>query len=292
MLHIILNPSAGTKKAKRGVQQLLNRLNKSNIQHTVHTATNEGDANIIAKELSLKGNVDIVVVGGDGTLNAVLQGIHCFDNVRLGLIPCGTGNDFARTVGIPKKIDKALDIILNNHAEYIDYIQMADGRRAMNVAGAGMDVDTLEKYQQIKRVKGKLRYYYALFCVLRKPKYHKLKLTLDGTEMEREVFIIALANGRFIGSGMPISPQSIVNDGLLNVVIVNKLRRSQILPMLFSFLKGKHIHKPAVEQFWVKSARLEVLDEGKTEVDGEMSSNKVLDCQVISNKLQFFMSRK
>lgn len=292
MLHLIINPIAGRTKAKRALCKVEKILTTKGLPYEVHYTQHKQHATEIARELSHVADSDIVVIGGDGTLNDVLQGIDNFDNVRLGLIPCGTGNDFARVPPLPTDTTKALNIILNGHTQYIDYIQVADGRRAINVTGAGMDVDTLVKYSEIKRIKGKLKYYWALLCVLAKLKFHKIHLTLDDKEYDRTVFMVAIANGRYIGGGMPVSPLSELSDGLLNVVVINEIKRSRVLPMLLKFLKGKHIGKPGVEQFYCKNAKLEVLDDGRTEVDGEVSQNQVLDCQIVSNKLRLFCNRK
>lgn len=292
MIHLIINPIAGRTKAQRALLETEKILVQRGVPYMVHVTQHKSHATEIACELSHTPNSDIIVVGGDGTLNDVLQGIDNFDNVRLGLIPCGTGNDFARVPPIPKDVKKAVDIILNDHTEYIDYIQVADGRRAINVTGAGMDVDTLVKYSEIKKIKGKLKYYWALLCVLAKLKFHKVRLVLDDKDIERTVFMVAIANGRYIGGGMPISPLSELSDGQLNVVVINEMKRSRVFPMLLKFLKGKHMGKAGVEHYYCKRAYLEVLDDGRTEVDGEVSQNRILDCEIVSNRLKMFCLRK
>ena len=119
-----------------------------------------------------------MVLGGDGTFHEVLNGIECFDNVKVGLIPCGTGNDFVRATSLSTNVDLAVQTILQDNVSYVDFIQIGN-KRALNCAGAGMDVDTLVKYAEMKHFKGKIKYYLALLSVLIKLKFHKATITAN-----------------------------------------------------------------------------------------------------------------
>ena len=171
-----------------------------------------------------------------------------FENVTLGLIACGSGNDFIKKSGHPKDVEKALDVILKGNVGYVDYMDLG-ATRCLNVAGGGMDVDVLVKYASVKKLKGSAAYNYALIYTLLHTRFHKLRLIVDGKTMDKSVFMIGIGNGGFIGGGLPICPHAEVSDGKLDVVIVNEMKKRRIPPMLLKFMKGKHVEDKTVEEF-------------------------------------------
>ena len=216
-----------------------------------------------------------------------MNGIENFENVTLGIVPWGTGNDFVLASGHPTKIKEAIDLILKDNVGYIDYIDVGS-RRCLNVAGAGMDVDVLLRYATMKAFRGKLKYYASLIDTLIHVKWHKLRLTIDGKTMDKSVFMIGVGNGTCIGGGMPICPDAKVDDGLLSVVIVNEMKKSRIPVELPGFLSGKHVKKDYTEVYSAKEVTVEVLDDGKIELDGEVIDDKILECKVVHNVLKVY----
>ncbi len=288
MYHIIVNPQGGKGKSLKALKEVEEILNNNNIAHTVHHTEYAGHATEIARELSLIPDTKLLMMGGDGSFNEILNGIENFENVTLGFIPCGTGNDFVRASKHPTKIKDAMDVILKGDTSYIDYIQLAD-RRCLNVLGAGMDVDVLLKYAEMKAFRGKIKYYASLFYTLAHTKFHQLRLTLDdGEPMDRSVFMIGIGNGQCIGGGMPICPYAQVDDGKLSVVVVNEMKKSRIPVEILGFLSGKHVKKDFTEVFEANRIKIEVLDDSKFEADGEVFDAKEIDCHLISNTLKVF----
>lgn len=287
MYDIIINPISGKGKSLKALKEVERILVEKGIGFNIHQTTHPGHAVELASTLTSVGTTDLIVMGGDGTFNEVLCGISSFDGLRLGIIPCGTGNDFVRASKTPTDIKEAVDVILRGETRFVDFIQL-DNRRALNCAGAGMDVDVLERYSTMKAFKGKVKYYASLLDTLIHLKFHKINITMDGETMQKSVFLITVANGTCIGGGMPVSPESDPFDGFLNVVFVNEIPKRKVLPMLIKFLKGKHIFEPCTESFKAKEIRIEVLDEGKVEVDGEIMDDKVLNCKIVSDTLRLF----
>ncbi len=289
MYHIIVNPQGGKGKGLKALETVSKILSNNNVSFTVHHTQYPGHATEIARELSLEEDCKILVMGGDGSFNEVLCGIEKFENVTLGLIPCGTGNDFVRSSGHPTNIKKAVEVILKNEVQYVDYVQLSNGR-SLNVLGAGMDVDVLLKYDEIKSLKGKVKYYAALFYTLAHAKFHHLRITIDdGAPMERSVFMIGIGNGKFIGGGMPVCPDAVIDDGKLSVVVINELPKSKILGAALRFLNGSHVKLACTEVFEGKKVRVEILDDSRFEADGEiLPQMEELDAEVISNKLKVF----
>lgn len=287
MYDIIVNPLGGKGKSLKAQKAAEKIFAERGVEYTVHNTEYAGHATELARELSRKPEAKILVFGGDGSFNEVLNGIENFENVTLGIVPCGTGNDFVRASGHPIKIKEAIDLILKDNVGYIDYIDVGS-RRCLNVAGAGMDVDVLLRYAAMKAFRGKLKYYASLIDTLIHVKWHKLRLTIDGKTMDKSVFMIGVGNGTCIGGGMPICPDAKVDDGLLSVVIVNEMKKSRIPVELPGFLSGKHVKKDYTEVYSAKEVTVEVLDDGKIELDGEVIDDKILECKVVHNVLKVY----
>ena len=287
MYDIIVNPLGGKGKSLKALKAAEKIFAERGVEYTVHNTEYAGHATELARELSRKPEAKILVFGGDGSFNEVLNGIENFENVTLGIVPCGTGNDFVRASGHPTKIKEAIDLILKDNVGYIDYIDVGS-RRCLNVAGAGMDVDVLLRYAAMKAFHGKLKYYASLIDTLIHVKWHKLRLTIDGKTMDKSVFMIGVGNGTCIGGGMPICPDAKVDDGLLSVVIVNEMKKSRIPVELPGFLSGKHVKKDYTEVYSAKEVTVEVLDDGKIELDGEVIDDKILECKVVHNVLKVY----
>ena len=288
MYHIIVNPKGGKGKSLKALKKVSQILSDNNVQFEVHYTERAGHATEIARELSHEADCKILVMGGDGSFNEVLCGIENFENVTLGLVPCGTGNDFVRASGHPTNIKKAMDVILKNQPQYVDYIQLSHGR-SLNVLGVGMDVDVLLKYASMKG-KGTIKYYMALFHTLAHAKFHHLRITVDdGEPMERSVFMIGIGNGKYIGGGMPVCPDAQIDDGKLSIVVINELPKNKILGAALKFLKGTHIKLAAAEVFEGKKVLVEILDDSQFEADGEiLSPMPQLEAQIVSNQLKIF----
>ena len=138
MYDIIVNPIGGKGKSLKALKQVEKILSDHKQEYKIHNTERSG-------ELTKKPGVKLIVIGGDGSFNEVLNGISDFGNVTLGIVACGTGNDFIRASGHPRKVKDAMDVILKGETGYIDYIDVGS-RRCLNVAGAGMDVDVLIRY--------------------------------------------------------------------------------------------------------------------------------------------------
>lgn len=287
MFDVIVNINAGNGKAKLALAQTKKLFDERGAQYRVHETKTVEEANELIKNLTTEGT-DLVVLGGDGTFNSVLNSIVNFEKTTVGFVPCGSGNDYVRCTDIPTDTKQALERILAGKVGYTDFIEMGT-KRCLNVAGGGMDTDTLTTYYKMK-IKGKVGYYLSLLIVLAKLKFHKVRISIDGGEAaEKTVFMIGIANGKYIGGGMPISPNSSVNDGKLNVVIVNEIKRSKVLGALLKFTKGAHIKEPFTEEYLCDSVKLEMLDDCKVQADGEILDEKVLECKVMHDTLRVFV---
>ena len=287
MYHIIVNPQGGKGKSLKALTTVEEIFKNNNAQYVVHKTEYAGHATEIARELSKTPDTNIVVMGGDGSFHEVLCGIDNFDNVTLGLVACGSGNDFIKKSGHSTNVKEAVQTILNGKVGFVDYMEIGK-YRCLNVGGGGMDVDVLLKYANCKTLKGKAAYYYSLFYTLLHTRFHHLRITADGVTKDTSVFMIGVGNGGFIGGGIPICPNAIVDDGLLNVGYVSEMKKSKIIFRLFKFLKGKHVGTDWGGEYTAKKVTIEALDDSRFELDGEIIEDTKLDIEVVHNKLKMF----
>ena len=214
------------------------------VAYELHESCDVHDAESIARRLSEAGEQEFIVLGGDGTLNEVLNGLSDPSLCKLGLIPSGTGNDFAERMGISMDAEKALLTILDGEAKPVDYIEVS-GTRSMNVAGLGIDVDVLERCQRGK-MRGKIKYLMSLIRSLFAFKGIRVQIESEGRETEtRDVLLCAVCNGTQFGGGIQICPPADPTDGKLDVVIVDciggvgKLKTTPV---------HTHLHNPLLLQ--------------------------------------------
>ena len=153
MLDFIINPYSGKKDGKKLRKILINLenyLSNNKIDYRFHFTKRANHAIDLTREAIDNGATTIVSVGGDGTLHEVINGFHSFEKCSLGIIPCGTGNDFASALNLPKDPLKALKLIIEGEPKYTDFMQMPTVR-GINIIGMGIDVDVLKKYASLKK---------------------------------------------------------------------------------------------------------------------------------------------
>ncbi len=279
MQHIIVNPVSGKKRSVKNLRVVETLLQEANVAYEVHATTAAGDAENIARSLTERGENDLMVLGGDGTLHEVLNGIVDPAQCRLALIPSGTGNDFADKLGIPLKPADAVKRFLQSEPKDVDYLQVGD-RRCMNVAGLGMDVEVLERCQRGK-MRGKLKYFISLLKTVFVFKGYSITLYKDGVEERHEALLAAACNGSKFGGGIPICPPAEVNDGLMNVLIVEHIKgKWKLIKALIALMKGKMPQHKRSTHFLCESVRVEPLKPCLVQLDGELYSNLPFDVKI------------
>ena len=180
----------------------------------------------------------IIAIGGDGTFSEILNGMDL--SVPIAFVPAGTGNDFVKGAGLESNTEKAVHAALDGHVTLYDILSV-NGKRCLNIAGTGFDVDVLLHEAKIRKVlPGKLSYTVALLRALAKLRFTDVKLTIDNDKhMVLSVFLLAAANGKYYGGGLPICLDASCNDGYIDLVIIKKLPRSAIPHILYKFFKGE-----------------------------------------------------
>lgn len=261
---IVLNPQAGNK-GQRYLKKLRKSLSEKNLPYDIfHT---EADQYSTEKKLSeiLHHYSNVVSIGGDGTLN-MLSNVLAFKNIPLGVIPCGTGNDFSRH--IYDKTDDIIAIVTNKNAIKADLGKCND-RYFINVLGIGYDAMIAENTKDDNKTV--FRSFFYLWNALKYLPFYKeknLHIKTGDFHKNEATFMTAFGNGSFFGSGMNITPHADISDGLLDCCWVGKLSFIKKCNCLIKLFSGDHLSTDNIE--YVQAKEFHVLSEGHPiEADGE-----------------------
>jgi diacylglycerol kinase (ATP) len=244
---VIANPNAGSAADLGGFAASLLRLK----HYTLRLTDAPGDAAAFAREALHDGYDRVVAAGGDGTLNGVVNGLaEGFASIELGLIPLGTGNDFARSIGVPADPAAAIDLLLAGQTRMLDVAWASNGqsRFFVNVSGAGFTAEVGEAVSgAATRRWGAIAHVWGAAKSLPNLTEYEASLVLDDRErIELTAYNILVANARFIGGGIPVAPQAILDDGRLDIIIVPAMPASTLVGVVPQILGGTHCECPDI----------------------------------------------
>ncbi|HXH17865.1 MAG TPA: diacylglycerol kinase family protein [Chitinophagales bacterium] len=272
----IINPISGIRKMKKQQLPLLiekyldHRVYDYSIRYTQYS----GHATELAKEAVEKGYDVIVAVGGDGSINEVASSLVDTDTV-LGIMPFGSGNGLSRHLGIPRNVEKALKIINHHHVRKIDAGEYAPGKYFFSNVGIGFAVHVVKWFEHHK-VRGFLSYAVAVVKGFTFKNFTRIKLMVNNQILEREVTIFNICNSNQYGYGVGLAPHAQLDDGILDIVVVNKFTRLLMPFYALLILLRKPHWIPHYELFL--SATCKVINEENKywvlQVDGELSRFK------------------
>lgn len=275
----IVNPAAGSGFALTAMQKLETVLRGKNIEYRIYRTERPGHGTEIASELSSDKDVLAVVsVGGDGTAGEVAAGLTGTGK-PMGIIPAGTGNDFIKSVNIPNDPDKAMEILLTGKQDRID-TGVVNDHFFLNVCGTGFDVTVLDYAEaEKKKHRGLTPYLLGLIKAIFHYRSVRLNLIADGEKEEGQFLVCSVANGRFIGGGIPICPKADIGDGLLDLVLIRDVHRWQI-PF---YLPGLMLSRDLKFRITCHRRVSEVIVEGKElriNIDGDIISMSRADFRI------------
>jgi YegS/Rv2252/BmrU family lipid kinase len=214
----IINPVSGTTKKKNIPGLIEEFFADTEIETGIRYTEYAGHAKEIAAELAQSGTTEIIAVGGDGTINEIVNGMAGTEAL-MGIIPSGSGNGLARHCKIPMKARKAMEIISNAHVQKVDLMRI-NGEYSANVSGVGFDAHVAHKFQYSGK-RGLASYAKITMSEFVKYKAAEYELSIDGKEMKRKAFFVSLANSSQFGNNAFIAPEASITDGLIDVCILH-----------------------------------------------------------------------
>lgn len=291
MLILIANPHAGHGRCRKIAAQVQSALQSAGVDFVLRWTDGPHHATTLAQQAVADGADTIVAIGGDGTVAEVLCGI-AGSSATLGIVPAGTGNDFATGLGIKTgDIAQNVAILLSGKTRLCD-IGKIDDRYFLNVFALGIDIDLHEVSLKLKKfTRGMLTYLLAVLLVIPRFKSKHIKMQADGKIIERDVVLLAIGNGDRFGGGMKVTPKAKVDDGLLDVCLVRDCSRLRILRLLPMFIAGKHTCVPECEYFTVREASISG-DHLQVEYDGEVDLHLPVHIRIADEKIKVLSPSK
>ena len=266
----------GSRAADPGLRAEVARLRERGIRVRPRVTFELGDAATFAAEESAAASDVVVAVGGDGTINEVLNGLAGTET-PMGIIPLGTANDFAHQVGIPEDAAHAMDLILGAPPVRLDSASL-NGRRFLNVSSGGLGAEaTAETSAAAKATLGPLAY--AITGLRKLVTLDALQLHLEAPGLNRALEVLAffVGNARDAGGGMPVTPLASPNDGLLDVCLVERMGRAEVARLALKFRNGEQVGEPGVQYFRVPWLTIRSSQPMHVNVDGERVTNTDLE---------------
>jgi diacylglycerol kinase (ATP) len=288
--YIIFNPAAGSAGSRANTVAQLKELQPVALRTTRRT----GDAERSARKARASKARVIIVAGGDGTLNEVVNGLGAAaGKMRIGIIPLGTGNDFARTLGLPPSINENIDIVRSGKTTRIDLVRVKSKRSRyfVNVSAGGFSGMVNEKLtRRIKRAWGPLAYIRGAAAALPQLHAYKTEIVLDDDErLSTELYNVVVANGRFVAGGLPIAPSADPSDGKLDVVLIPKLGAAEMALLAAQIILGKHLSSSAIIFRQVRKVVVRSRPGMCFNVDGEFVGNVPAVFQIMPRALNFII---
>ena len=275
----LVNPASANGSTGRRWPELARRAAAAGLEGATLFSERQGHLAELAREAALDGAELLVVVGGDGSVNEVANGLAGLGRQpEIAVVPRGTGWDFSRTFGIPRKIDDAVQIALEGDVRTIDLGRASyrawDGSDATasfaNVASAGMSGAIAKRANETtKALGGKASYLWATFTVFSGWEATEIEVAVDGERRAGPMFDVVVANGRFFGGGLEICPEAEPDDGLFDVLTIGDVTKRDLVQTMPKMYRGTHLPHPKAELLRGSSVTVTSETPLPIELDGE-----------------------
>ncbi len=246
----LINPISGTSK-KDKIRELVEKVTAAKgIEFRVFHTNAAGDYEFLREHIVKEHFTDVVILGGDGTVNQVTGELRN-TGVHFGIIPVGSGNGLARAAGIPTSMKAAIELIFNGHAEAVDAFTV-NGAYACMLSGMGFDAQVAHDFAQ-KSSRGLFTYTQQSIIQFFKANPYQFEIVLDNFSFFTDAFFISIANSNQFGNNAIIAPQASLSDGLLDIVIVQKMNKAKLPFAILRQMRGNNKVQQLVEDMSTKN---------------------------------------
>ncbi|HEY6437663.1 MAG TPA: YegS/Rv2252/BmrU family lipid kinase [Ignavibacteriaceae bacterium] len=290
-----INPISGTGNKNLLPEIIKNITSKNEIPFEILHTNAAGEYSYLKEKITSENITDIIVCGGDGTVNQIANAIQGI-NVNVGIIPMGSGNGLAFAAKIPKRIDKAMEIIFAGKAKYVDSFYINKKFSCM-LCGLGFDAQVAHDFDKQKK-RGLATYIKLSTKNFFAAKTYPFELILDGKSIHTDAFFISIANSNQFGNNFTIAPQASLHDGLLDIIVVNKMSKLRmawtILKQLHSgkvrLYEDKKYHRNEIHYFQTKKLTIKNPKLAPLHIDGEpVETAAELEIEIIENAFKLLM---
>lgn len=297
---VIVNVAAGAGKAGADWDTIDTLLKKYDFQYHTEFTDRRLHAMKIARDRILEGYRKIIVVGGDGTMNEVINGVFKQDRVpttevMLGMIAVGTGNDWSKMFGIPRDYEEAVQTI-RKQKTFIQDAGLVSYRKSdktwqryfLNIAGMGFGARVVARTNKLKDrgISNPTLYLLNIFTSLLRYRSVKTHLRLDDSDVQCDVFSLNIGIGKYNGGGMMQVPHAIADDGLYSITLIKKMGKLNVLANLKRLYNGKITNHSKVEAYTARTVTVNSPTDLHLETDGETLGHAPLEFRIIPRSLQ------
>lgn len=267
-IFFIVNPAAQNGKAVATWAAVQEYMDARGQKYEYALSADLEDVERLARTAAKPGTI-IAGVGGDGTLSRI-AGALAGTKAVLSVIPAGTGNDFARTMGIPLSPTAACDVLLTGVTVPLD-LGMYNGIYFYNAIGAGLDAEVAAEANRTFKRFSSIAYILALLKQLAIYRPQPVTIEVDGKIVSGPVWLVTVANARYYGGGMKIAPLANPQDGFADIVVVGNVHRLNFLRLFPLVYSGRHVGHPAVQVFRGKEIRIDSVNKLSVHADGDLA---------------------
>ena len=290
-----INPISGTGGKELLLEIIKTKTSEKNIPFEILHTNAAGNYAFLKEKIAVEEITDVIICGGDGTVNQVAYALSG-EAVNIGIIPMGSGNGLAFAAKIPKKATKALDIIFDGKAEYIDSFYINKKFSCM-LCGLGFDAQVAHDFaKQSKRglktyVKQSTKNFFAA-------KPYPFEIILNGEPLKTEAFFISIANSNQFGNNFTIAPQASLHDGLLDIVVVNKMSKMRLIWNILKQIRygqvrlyeDKKYHRNDIHYFQTKKLTIKNPQLAPLHIDGDPAeTTAVFDIEIIEKAFKLLV---
>ncbi|OQX28596.1 MAG: hypothetical protein B0D92_08125 [Spirochaeta sp. LUC14_002_19_P3] len=289
---VIVNPNAGRKHGRRIAEEAVSKLKSRGIETEVFTSSRPGETLSLAQALDQRRYVGIVVVGGDGSMFEVLNGLYAGGqglSIPVGQIPTGTGNSFIRDLGI-FGVDDAVRAISADSRCPVDLGHCTlEGRTCqfINIMGAGFVANVARRAGKYKLF-GAKSYLFGTLEELVHLNPVPIQLHVDGETIEHNAIFVEFCNSRLTGGNMLMAPMAKIDDGLFDIVVLTKTTRRRALKLLPTIFTGEHLNEPEIKVYRGGSIKLESAHPMALNIDGEIFGHTPIEIRIAARALQVY----
>ena len=289
----LVNPAAENGAAGRRWPELAHQAAALGLRGDALLSERQGHLTELAREAASDADL-LVAVGGDGTVHEVVNGIAGLD-VELALIPRGTGGDFVRTYRIPRKLARAVDVALNGRTREIDLGRVryrgwdgSDGEALFaNVASAGMSGAVAKRANETsKALGGKASYAWATLAVFARWRNGEVTARVDGEEHAGSMLDVIVANGRYLGGGMKMTPDAEPDDGRFDVLLIGDVTKRDLIVTLPKIYRGTHLPHPKATLLRGTTVEVDAPEPLPVELDGEQPGTTPVRFEIVPRALR------
>lgn len=294
-LLFLVNPISGTRTKEKLIAFITEKVTSAGFLFTIDYTNATGNYTLLKEKVIADRFTDIVIVGGDGSVNQVVQAFAALP-VRFGILPVGSGNGLARAAGIPTKIKRALQVIIEGNTMPLDGFTINDAFSCM-LSGLGFDAQVAHNFAR-KAKRGLFNYTKESLLHFFKAQPYGFEIKLPEFSFFTDAFLISIANSNQFGNNVTIAPQAKLNDGLLDVIVVQKMHKVKLPYAILKQLSGNNKMQQLVEDmehknivyFQTPSLEISNLKLAPLHIDGEaVASAQHLSIKVLPNYFTLFV---